>query len=256
MDKNEQAELEELVEQAEQAQAQGKLARMVALVSLVAIALGGFNDTTDAIKKIYDFSLSQFTDIPSQNKLDKIYIRASSGILEENFGAPIYIKPSYNGDVIKYYRDDRFILSAISKDNAISAYLVFPNAGFNPDTSDSAGGIELLTSSFDRQESVNDIRASLSKTVTYYIEESASGNFSNLYSSVSGYSEFNEVLTSEKRAVLSDLVDEMMQGEDIATTAKLVRKDFTPNFYGYSTLGLGSLEEAILSISEFRLINP
>ncbi|MGS0676359.1 ETEC_3214 domain-containing protein [Shewanella sp. 0m-4] len=238
------------------AETQGKLARIIALVSLVAIALGGFNDTTDALVKIYDFSLSKFTDIPSQDKLDKIYIRASSDILEENLGAPVYIKHTYNGDVIKYYRDDRFILSAISKDGAISAYLVFPEAGFSADTLVSAGGHDLLTTSFSQQESVNDIRATLSKTITYYIEENTSGDFSNLYSSVSGYSELNTTLNAEKRATLAKLVDGMLLGENISAPAIAVREQFTPNFYGYSTLGLGALEEAILTQSEFRLINP
>ncbi|MEZ9595299.1 ETEC_3214 domain-containing protein [Shewanella sp. 10N.261.52.F9] len=234
----------------------GKFARIIALVSLVAIALGGFNDTTDALKKIYDFSLSKFTDIPSQEKLDNIYIRASSDILEQNFGAPVYIKQTYNGELIKYYKDDRFILSVISKGGAISAYLVFPESGFYPDTSASSSGQELLTNSFDQQESVNDIRATISKTITYYIEENTTGEFSNLYSSVSGYSEFNTSLTPEKRATLTVLVDDMLLGEDISEPAIAVRKTLLPNFYGYSTLGLAALEEAILTNSEFRLINP
>lgn len=234
----------------------GGLGRIVALVSLVAIALGGFNDTTDALMKIYDFSLSKFTDIPSQKKLNKIYIRASSATLDENFGAPVYIKHTYKGDVIKYYSDDRFVISAISKDNAISAYLVFPERSFDVDTQASAGGKDLLKTPFSDQEIVNDIRATLSPTITYYIEENASGEFKNLYSSVSGYSEFNDTLETDKRAILSELVDVMLFGEDVSTQAIAVRNELKPNFYGYSTLGLGVLEEAILTRSEFRLINP
>lgn len=230
--------------------------RIVAIVSLVAIALGGFNDTMDAVEKIYDFSLSQLTDIPSQNKLDKIYIRASSDSLEENFGAPIYIKKSYSGEVIQYYRDDRFILSTISKDDAIAAYLVFPRSSFNPDTSASSGGDDLLSTPFEHQEGVSDIKASVSRSVTYYIEENSAGEFSNLYSSVAGYTEIDEILDNTKRILLSSLTDKQVLGDDdISVEISAIRKHLAPNFYGYSNLGLSSLEEAILTKSEYALIN-
>lgn len=74
--------------------------KVIALVSIVAIALGSFNDSMDALEKIYDFSLAQFTDIPSQDKLDKVYVRASASVLDETLGAPVYLKRSGAGDTI------------------------------------------------------------------------------------------------------------------------------------------------------------
>lgn len=230
--------------------------RMIALVSLVAIALGSFNDSTDALEKIYDFSLSQFTDIPSQNKLENVYVRASASVLDENMGAPVYIKRSGAGDVIKYYRDDRFILSAVIKDDAIAAYLVFPAQDFVPDTSKSAGGDDLLRTHFSDQEGVSDLRAVQSRIISYYIEENTAGEFSNLFTSVSGYSEFEDSLSEQQRAQLNRLVDDMMTGDDVTDAAESLRRNLMPNFYGYSTLGLSALEDAILTKSEYRLIQP
>lgn len=229
--------------------------RAIALVSIVAIALGSFNDSTDALEKIYDFSLSQFTDIPSQEKLSKIYVRASADVLDEALGAPVYIKRSTNGDLIKYYQDKRFVLSAVIKDGAIAAYLVFPNQGFIPDTSLSAGGSDLLATPISDQEEVNDLRASLSRILTYYIEENAGGEFTNLYTSVSGYSEFEQELGNSQHKLLETLVDKLTLGDDVTESAQALRQSLTPNFYGYSSLGLSALEDAILTKSEFQLIN-
>nr|QIH43273.1 hypothetical protein G5S32_13855 [Vibrio ziniensis] len=228
--------------------------RAIALVSLVAIALGSFNDSTDALEKIYDFSLSQFTDIPSQEKLAKVYVRASADVLDEALGAPVYIKRSADGDLIKYYQDGRFVLSAVIKDDAIAAYLVFPNEGFTPNTKLSAGGEDLLSTPFSDQEGVSDLRASLSRILTYYIEENTGGEFNNLYTSVSGYSEFQQELTGEQHQLLESLVDAFTLGDDVTDSAQALRQAMKPNFYGYSSLGLSALEDAILTKSEYQLI--
>lgn len=234
---------------------QKKLGPLIALLSLIVIALANFNDSSDALEKIYDFGLSQFTDIPSQQKLDKIYIRSSANVLEETFGAPVYIKHSYSGDVIKYYRDDKFILSAITKDDAIMAYLVFPSEGFLPNTAQHAGGTDLLTTTFSQQESVQDFRSTMSRMVSYYLEENATGEFSNLYSSVAGYSEFDTPLDDTHRTLLNRLSDDQTFGRDSEKDVQAVRAGFKPNFFGYSALqGIGPLEDAILTKSEYRLI--
>lgn len=230
--------------------------KLLALASLVAIALGSFNDSMDALEKIYDFSLSQFTDIPSQNKLDSVYVRASAAVLDEQLGAPIYLKHSSHGETIKYYQDGRFILSAVVKEDAIAAYLVFPLDGFIPDTSKSAKGSLLLQHPFNTDEEITDFRVSYSRAVTYYLEESAEGAFSNLYSSVSGYSEFDVEPTQTQREALAALANAMVLGDDVVPLAETLRAQLKPNFYGYSMLGLQALEEAILTRSEYQLIQP
>ncbi|WP_418641500.1 ETEC_3214 domain-containing protein [Vibrio chaetopteri] len=230
--------------------------KLVAVASLVAIALGSFNDSVDALEKIYQFSLSQFTDIPSQSKLEKVYVRASSNVLDEVMGAPVYIKRSSSGAIIKYYQDSRFILSAITQDESIAAFLVFPVDNFQPDTTKSSGGSQLLNRSFSAQEDVSDLRSNLSRIATYYVEENAGGEFGNLYASVSGFSQFEEDLGANTRNDLDRLVDGMMLGEDVSVVAQKLRQDLVPNFFGYSTLALYELEEAILSMSEYQLIRP
>lgn len=230
--------------------------RLIALISLIAIALGSFNDSMDAIEKIYDFSMSQFTDIPSQNKLNHIYVRASSEVLTENLGAPVYIKRSSEGYTIQYFRDSRFILSAVIKDEAIAAYLVFPSYGFLPDTTLSSGGKDLLTTPFSDQDGVSDLRASQSRILTYYIEENTNSEYDNLYTSINGYSEFTEVLTDVQNRDLQKLVNDLTFGNSIIQSVKALRLSLSPNFYGYSSLGLSALEDAILTKSEYQLIKP
>ncbi|PML81713.1 ETEC_3214 domain-containing protein [Enterovibrio norvegicus] len=231
-----------------------KWAKIITFVSIIAIALGGLNDTMDALDKVYTLSLSQFTDIPSHNKLDRIYIRASEDVLEETFGAPVYIKKSMSGDFIKYYRDKRFVLSAVTRDGAISAFLVFPEKEFLPDTSEHSGGALLLEQVFSVHEMVNDIRLNSSRSVSYYIEENSTGDFSNLYNSVAGYSEFLGPLDDTTKRLFDALSEGMMLGDDVAKSAQVLRGSVTANFYGYSTLGLDVLESAILTLSEYRLI--
>ncbi|OEE57677.1 hypothetical protein A1OO_15370 [Enterovibrio norvegicus FF-33] len=231
-----------------------KWAKTITFVSIVAIALGGLNDTMDAIDKVYNITLSQFTDIPSHNNLERVYIRASEDVLEETFGAPVYIKKSMSGDFIKYYNDKRFVLSAVTRDGAITAFLVFPKEGYTPNSAEHAGGEELLETAFSSNESVSDIRVNFSRSVSYYIEENTTGTFSNLYSSVAGYSEFLEPLDEQKQRLLSELSDGLMLGDDITEMVVSLRDAVTPNFYGYSNQGLEVLESAILTLTEYRLI--
>ena len=253
-----QEELQELQDTQEsllEEQKKGGIARTIGLVSVISIALGGFNDSFDALEKMFDFGLSQMTDIPSHRKLDKIYIRSSAETLDQTFGAPVYIKRASTDDVIKYYQDDNFILSAITRDNAIVAYLVFPNEGFAPETLEHAGGSEFFSQTFSSIESVNEIRASFAKTGNYYIEENNGGEFGYLYSSISGASEFISPMSQENRKLLSEVVDALTMDDNIVESVQSLRKNAKPNFYGYSTLGVGALEEAILSNTEYRLIH-
>lgn len=230
-------------------------AKMIALVSIVAIALGGLNDTLEAMDKVTDFVLSQFTDIPSQSNLEKIYIRASSDVLEETFGPPVYMKTSYTGDVIRYYKDSRFIISAIVEEGYIAAYLVFPDQSFVPNTFEHAGGESLLSSPLSAQESVSELKANVSTTITYYIEANPAGTFSNLYASISGYSQFLGPLDPASKQQLYTLAEQLVLDDLSISTVESVRQRVIPNFFGYSTLNLVALEQAILSQSEYRLIS-
>lgn len=233
----------------------GGWARAIGLASVVSIALGGFNDSFDAINKMVNFGLSQMTDIPSHNKLDKIYIRSSAQVLDQTFGAPVYIKRSSTGDVIQYYQDDNFVLSAIARDNAIVAYLVFPNDGFKPETIEHAGGAQLFDRNINAIESVNEVRAAYARTGSYYIEENNGGEFAFLYSSISGVSEFLSPIAPSNQTRLSAVADALMLDDNLAQAVQSFRSTVKPNFFGYSTLGIGVLEDAILSNSEYRLIN-
>ncbi len=248
-------ELQETQESLLEEQKKGGLARTIGLVSVISIALGGFNDSFDALEKMFDFGLSQMTDIPSHRKLERIYIRSSAEALDQTFGAPVYIKRSTGDDVIKYYKDDNFILSSITRDNAIVAYLVFPDEGFTPETLEHAGGSEFFNQPFNAIESVNEIRASFARTGNYYIEENNGGEFGYLYSSISGASEFITPLTKNNRKLLSEVVDSLTMDEHVVKSVQSLRLNTKPNFYGYSTLGVGALEEAILSNTEYRLIH-
>lgn len=253
-----QEELQELQDAQEsllEEQKKGGLARTIGLVSVISIALGGFNDSFDALEKMFDFGLSQMTDIPSHRKLERIYIRSSAEALDQTFGAPVYIKRSSSDDVIKYYQDNNFILSAITRDNAIVAYLVFPDEGFVPETQEHTGGSAFFNQPFNAIESVNEIRASFARTGNYYIEENNGGEFGYLYSSISGVSEFITPMTKGNRNLLAAVVDSLTMDEDVVSSVQSLRLSAKPNFYGYSTLGVDALEEAILTNTEYRLIH-
>ncbi|WP_420899131.1 ETEC_3214 domain-containing protein [Photobacterium kishitanii] len=231
-----------------------KWAKIIAFFSIVAIAFGGLNDTIDAVDKIYNITLSQFTDIPSHNKLSKIYVRAPEELLDDTFGAPSYIKKTTSGDFIKYYKDKRFILSSVTRDGAIVAFLVFPKNNFIPNTSEHAGGDNLLFTPFSSKESVTDIRVNASRSVSYYIEENPVGEFSNLYSSIAGYSEFLMPLDQEKQKLFYRLSEALVIGDNVSELVVNLRNKVIPNFYGYSIERLNDLESAILTLTEYRLM--
>lgn len=228
---------------------------IITSLAITFIAVGQWNDAIDVIDRVYDFAYSKFTDMPSRNKLNKIYIRASEEALEDNLGAPIYLKETSEGYTVKYYKDSRFILSAITQDNAIAAYLVFPLNGFIPSTKEHAGGSTLLTSAFNINENAISAHSSYSRSVSYYIEEESGGDYKFLYTSIGGFSTFNQKLTDTQATLLSEFSDTQVLGGNEKKAQKALRAQFTPNFYGYSKLNsILALEDAILTNSEYRLI--
>ncbi|OBT09488.1 hypothetical protein A9264_14720 [Vibrio sp. UCD-FRSSP16_10] len=230
-------------------------AKLIALVSIMAIALGGLNDTIDALEKVRNIILSQFTDIPSQERINKIYIRSSSDLLEDVYGPPIYIKKGFDNKIIKYYKDNNHIISSISVDGAIAAYLIFPEDDFNPNTEEHAGGKDLLNTVLSNQDSVNHIRVNTSRTNTYYIEENQFGEFGNLYNSISGYSGFISETSMENKQLIDEISDAEMFGNNTSQLTNKLRSSLVPNFFGYSTLNIELLESAILSNTEYKLLN-
>lgn len=223
-------------------------------ISLVAIALGQINDTWDGVLKIWEFGQSTMSDEPSRNRLNKIYINADSGILEETLGSPVYTKQLQNGDIVTYYKDRNFILSAISKDNIIAAFLVFPQEGFTPNTSEHAGGTIYIGMPFDKSTEFVDSYLNVARIGSYYIEEISGGKFDLLYSSVGGVSEYLGQFSPKQSETLTELNSQMLLGEDYQETLKTLRHQFTPNFFGYSSIGTEELEQAILTYLEYELL--
>lgn len=231
-----------------------QLRGIFASLAIAFIAIGQWNDAIDVISKVYNIAYSKFTDNPSRKKLDAIYIRASAKVLEENLGVPVYIKRTSDGHTIQYYKDEHFILSAITKDKAISAYLVFPLKGFQPDTENHAGGKAFLNNAFSMLENVSSAHSNFSRSISYYIEEEQGGVYKFLYSSIGGFSAFDTGLTEKQATLLSNFSDAQMLGGNETQTLQALRSQMKPNFYGYSKLGLKSLEDAILTNSEYQLI--
>lgn len=223
-------------------------------ISIVAIALGQLNDTWDGVLKIWEFGQSTMTDQPSRNRLNKIYINASGDILEETFGAPIYIKEAINGNEIRYYRDKHYILSAVKKDGIIAAYLVFPFEGFEADTDEHAGGKNYLKQPFISHPNLVESHSNIASIGNYYIEEITGGKFDMLYSSVGGVSEYLGSINTDKMKLLATYNDKAMMEEDTTSALKNIREKFLPNFYGYSSIGIVELEQAILTHLEYELI--
>ena len=226
---------------------------ILAIVALI-IAGGQFNDAIDMGSKGWDLIVSNFSDSPSNNRLSEIYIRASSGILEETIGSPVYTKMS-NGEMqIKYYKDKKFILSAITSNDTIDAFLVFPKPDFVADVKYHAGGNDYLNSSFSSSSNESRATSNIARTGNYYIEESEGGRYELLYHSVGGYSEYLSPLSAQQLKLLADYNDKLMMEENTQGSLSKLRQQLSPNFYGYTTLDLESLAPAILTKLEYELI--
>lgn len=223
-------------------------------ISLVAIALGQLNDTWDGVNKIWEFGQSTFSDQPSRNRLNKIYIHADSGVLTETLGSPVYTKQLQNGDIVTYYKDKHFILSAISKEGIIAAFLVFPNNDFVPNTQEHAGGDNYLSKPFDKSEELSESLMNIARVGNYYIEIISGGKFDLLYSSIGGVSEYQGQFTEAQFNQLDEINQKIMFEEDYQSELGKLRATFSPNFYGYSAIEIEDLEQAILTYLEYELI--
>lgn len=223
-------------------------------ISVVAIAIGQLNDTWEGVLKIWEFGQSTMTDQPSKNRLNRIYINASSGVLEENLGAPIYTKHAVNGSVITYYKDKRFILSAITQNDIVVAFLVFPRNDFVPNTSEHAGSSNYLEMSFDNAIDLTEAHSNVARMGNYYIEEISGGKFDLLYSSVGGVSEYQGLFSLDNMNTLISYNEKVILEEDTEETLSNLRAKFKPNFYGYTSIGIVELEQAILTYLEYELL--
>jgi hypothetical protein len=226
---------------------------ILAFIALI-IAAGQFNDAIDMTSKGWDLVISNFSDAPSNERLSKVYIRASSGVLEETFGSPVYTKFS-NGDVeIKYYKDSKFILSAITSNGTIDAFLVFPKPGFVPEIKYHAGNETYLQTTFADSTIPLEAMSNLARSGNYYIEEAQGGRYELLYNSVGGYSEYLSNLTKNQMQLLATFNDKLMMEENTTSALVSLRQQIKPNFYGYSAVGLEDLAPAILTKLEYELI--
>lgn len=232
-----------------------KLPTPLVIGAVCAISIGQFNDTIDMVQKGSEALFSTFSDTPSNNRLSNIYIRASSDVLDETFGAPVYTKYSDGKTAIKYYKDDNFLLSAVTSNGIIDAYLVFPEAGFVPATEEHAGGENYLNEHFSDSTTPVTAISNLARSGNYYIESSDGGRYQLLYTSVGGYSEYLSSLTGEQTIKLAKFNDQLMMEEDVEASLEQVRANISPNFYGYSTVDLAILESAILTRLEYELIS-
>jgi hypothetical protein len=226
---------------------------ILAIMALI-IAAGQFNDAIDMTGKGWDLLVSNFSDSPSNERLSNVYIRASSGVLEETFGSPVYTKFS-NGEVeIKYYKDSKFILSAITSNGTIDAFLVFPQPGFVPEIKYHAGSDTYLETPFADSTTPLEAISNVARSGNYYIEEAQGGRYELLYNSVGGYSEYLSNLTKSQMQLLATFNDKLMMEENSTSALVELRQHIKPNFYGYSAVGLEDLAPAILTKLEYELI--
>lgn len=233
----------------------GKTPNTVLAIMALIIAAGQFNDAIDMSGKAWDLFVSNFSDAPSNDRLSNVYIRASSGILEETFGSPVYTKYSNGEKEIKYYKDSKFILSAITSNGTIDAFLVFPQPGFVPDIKYHSGNETYLNTNFAQSTTPIESLSNIARSGNYYIEEAKGGRYQLLYNSVGGYSEYLSPMSNDQLKLLAQFNDKLMMEENITSTLINLREQIKPNFYGYSTLDLNYIAPAILTKLEYELIN-
>lgn len=226
---------------------------ILAAMALI-IAAGQFNDAIDMTGKAWDLFVSNFSDAPSNERLSKVYIRASSGVLEETFGSPVYTKFSNGETEVKYYKDSKFILSAVTSNGSIDAFLVFPQPGFVPEIKNHAGSEDYLNVSFASATEPLEVSSNIARSGNYYIEEASGGRYELLYNSIGGYSEYLSSLSKSQLKLLAEFNDKLMMEENIDSTLVNLREQISPNFYGYSAIGIDDLTQAILTKLEYELI--
>ena len=231
-----------------------KLPTGIVIASVFSLAIGQFNDTIDVANKVYGYVLSTFTDISSNEKLDKIYINASSELLKETFGPAIYIKRSTGDLHIKYYRDKNYLLSAIIENKGIAAFLIFPINGYIPSMHLHAASKGYQSKAFDLYPETLNNYSNIANIGSYYIEEIQGGQFHLLYKSISGSSNYIGKYSDLDYKVLTKFNDTSMMEEDTTLSLQKVRETLKPNFYGYSKIELLQLSQAILSASEFKML--
>lgn len=226
---------------------------LVSIVVLI-IAVSQFNDAIDMGSKGWDLFISNFSDRPSNDRLSKVYVRASSGVLDETFGSPVYKKQSEGETEIKYYKDGKFILSAITSNGTVDAFLVFPQPGFEANTKEHAGGESYLDNNFSGTTNPMTAMSNIARSGNYYLEEAEGGRYEMLYSSVGGYSEYLSPLSNIQLQKLAKFNDQLMMEEDTTQSITALRAQIKPNFYGYSTVDIAELEPAILTRLEYELL--
>ena len=106
------------------------------LVSLVLlfVGLGNFTDSIELMKNVYESISSKFSNQVEYDRTRHVRAGLNLAYVQDYIGEPQLLKELEGGLQVRYYIDEKYLISLYTQGERVSAYLIFAREDhFQPD---------------------------------------------------------------------------------------------------------------------------
>jgi hypothetical protein len=230
----------------------GKTAAWLLIINTFVIGLGELSEAIELISNAVDYTESRFSNSLEYGQLEKVNVGNTVEYIEDVFGRPQVSRSIDDTTTANYFHNRKFLLTLFYQDDRVVAYTYVPLIDDFEPTVITGSDLALGDFSYHDFSSVNNrYVVDHSTAVSFYLELVESGR-SNLFThSYIGHLNYG---TGEPTPLLEELYEQHVFGEADQTQVlqQNFRKDAKPNLYGEGMLPLSSIENSVLTTTEFR----
>ena len=229
------------------------------LVSLVLlfVGLGNFTDSIELMKNVYESISSKFSNQVEYDRTRHVRAGLNLAYVQDYIGEPQLLKELEGGLQVRYYIDEKYLISLYTQGERVSAYLIFAREDhFQPDmqgmNEQSLGDSSL----FQLRQNTDRAAFEHSRNIAYFLE-SKEVNFGGGYltNSYLGWVNYAAQFGPSPSPQLGALYDAEMLGENSAGKLTAAREHIRPNAFGYGELSIEQLQRGLLTSAELRFFD-
>lgn len=243
-------------------QKKGFFARLTSgfvLLMVVLMGLGNWADTKQLLTEAYQAFITHFTHQVENNRVASLDIGNYLQFAQKSVGMPQVIKASSLDPSIeyRYYKDPKYLLTLMNKDQRIVAIVLHSLQHDNPLLGDFTPQVP-FTESLLKTNTITDITSDSNiffydnQNVTYFLQSRELGPQGMFLNLLAGFTEYEQVQPNAF-SMLTELDQATLEGNTAevgALTQKLAA--YTANFYAISELSPEYIADSLLTKYEFN----
>ncbi len=221
-------------------------------VCVFIISLGSFSEAFILVEDLRNMLKSKFSNEFEYETLADLHVGNTNSYVDDLLGAPAAAKPLGEDIDVKYYINDKFLVTSYFKGERLTAYTVVAIAdGFSPSLEWYDGltlGDKPLAEFNEQPQAFTFDNASTNRFFIELSPSELSGYFQNSYFGTLQYG-----TGDVNQELLNELYNSEVFGTEEETFEKIkaFRQVSHPNFYGQGELDINTIQKGLLSNGEF-----